>query len=250
MSTSNPNNSIEFKNVWKYFPFYHHITGGIKLFIFNLPKAIKTMRSSKFWALKDVSFEIKKGETVGFMGPNGAGKSTVLSLIAGVLRPSQGKVAINGRVAPLLELGAGFHNDLSGRENVMLNGILLGMTHKEMVQKLPTILEFAGLGEFIEQPIRMYSSGMKARLGFSVAVHIDPEILLVDEILAVGDEEFQAKCYQKMEEFKKKNITIVLVSHDRRTMENFCDRIIELKEGSLIRERVMKRDQEQKKARV
>ena len=138
-------------------------------------------------------------------------------------------------MAPLLELGAGFHHDLTGRENAVLNGILLGMTKEEIMARLDEVLAFAELGEFIDQPIRTYSTGMMARLGFSVAVHTDPEILLVDEILAVGDENFQKKCFAKMDEFRDRGITIILISHDRTTMERFCDRIIELKDGKLAR---------------
>lgn len=227
--------SVTFDNVWKYYPLYHQITGGIKLFLINMPKAIRKLREGKYYALKGLSFEIEKGEVVGIYGPNGAGKSTALSLIAGVMRPSQGKVIVNGRVAPLLELGAGFHHDLTGKENIILNGILLGMTKAEALSQLDAIVTFADLGEFIDQPIRIYSTGMLARLGFAVAVHTNPDILLVDEILAVGDEEFKKKCFAKMTEFKESGVTIVLVSHDRATMERFCDRIIEIDEGRFIR---------------
>ncbi len=231
---SNQEKVIIFEDVWKYYPLYHEITGGIKMFLINMPKAIKRMRGNKFWAVNGVSFEIYKGESFGIMGPNGSGKSTIMSMIAGVIKPSRGKVSVFGRVAPLLELGAGFHPELTGRENAMLNGILLGLTKKEITSKIDEILEFAGLGEFIDQPIRTYSSGMMARLGFSVAIHIDPDILLVDEILAVGDESFRKKCFAKMEDFKRQGVTIVLISHDRVTMESFCDRIIEIKEGKEV----------------
>ena len=228
--------SVEFHDVKKYFPLYHQITAGFKTFLINMPKAVSQFKNNKFWALNGVTFEVNKGEVFGIMGPNGAGKSTILSMIAGVIRQSSGNVAVHGRVAPLLELGAGFHPDLSGEENVILNGILLGMTKKEIMAKYEEILAFADLGEFIEQPIRTYSSGMKARLGFAVAVHTDPEILLVDEILAVGDEAFQQKCFAKMEDFKKRGITIILVSHDRATMESFCDRIVVINDGVVVKE--------------
>jgi lipopolysaccharide transport system ATP-binding protein len=229
----NQEKSVIFDDVWKYYPLYHQITGGIKRFLINMPAAVKQMRESKFWAVNGLSFEVNKGEAFGIMGPNGAGKSTVMAMIAGVIKPSRGKVTVKGRVAPLLELGAGFHHDLTGRENAVLNGILLGMTKREITGRLDQILAFAELGEFIDQPIRTYSSGMMARLGFSVAIHTDPEILLVDEILAVGDESFQRKCFAKMNEFKERSITIILISHDRTTMERFCDRIIEIKDGKL-----------------
>ena len=229
----NQEKSVIFDDVWKYYPLYHQITGGIKRFLINMPAAVKQMKESKFWAVNGLSFEVSKGEAFGIMGPNGAGKSTVMAMIAGVIKPSRGKVTVHGRVAPLLELGAGFHFDLTGRENAILNGILLGMTKVEILSRLDQILAFAELGEFIDQPIRTYSSGMMARLGFSVAIHTDPEILLVDEILAVGDENFQQKCFAKMNEFKERGITIILISHDRTTMERFCDRIIEIKDGKL-----------------
>lgn len=225
--------SVAFNDVWKYYPLYHQITGGLKRFLINLPAAVKQLRESKFWAVNGLSFEVYKGEAFGIMGPNGAGKSTVMAMIAGVIRPSKGRVTIHGRVAPLLELGAGFHFDLTGRENAVLNGILLGMTRVEIMAKLDEILAFAELGEFIDQPIRTYSSGMMARLGFSVAIHTDPDILLVDEILAVGDENFQRKCFARMNEFKARGVTIILISHDRTTMERFCDRIITIAGGKL-----------------
>src|SRR3989344_1695400 len=231
----NQEKSVLFDDVWKYYPLYHQITGGIKRFFINMPAAVRQMKESKFWAVNGLSFEVDKGEAFGIMGPNGAGKSTVMAMIAGVIKPSKGKVTVHGRVAPLLELGAGFHHDLTGRENAVLNGILLGMTKAEIMAQLDHVLAFAELGEFIDQPIRTYSTGMMARLGFSVAVHTDPEILLVDEILAVGDENFQKKCFAKMDEFRDRGITIILISHDRTTMERFCDRIIELKDGKLAR---------------
>jgi len=224
-------NAVVFEHVRKYYPLYHHITGGFKLFLFNMPKAIAQMKDSKYWALKDVSFEVKRGEVFGIMGSNGAGKSTILSLIAGVMRPSGGKIQVHGRIAPLLELGAGFHPDLTGRENAMLNGILLGLTKKEISSQMNNILDFADLGQFIDQPVRTYSTGMLARLGFSVAINTDPELLLVDEILAVGDENFQNKCFAKMMEFRERGVTIVIVSHNRAVMEQLCDRIIEIKDG-------------------
>mgnify|MGYP001604443026 CR=1 FL=1 len=225
---------VIFDDVWKYYPLYHQITGGIKRFLINLPAAVKQIKESKFWAVNGLSFAVRKGEAFGIMGPNGAGKSTVMAMIAGVIKPSKGRLTVCGKVAPLLELGAGFHFDLTGRENAVLNGILLGLTKAEILAKLDQILAFAELGEFIDQPIRTYSSGMMARLGFSVAIHTDPEILLIDEILAVGDENFQQKCLIKMNQFKESGVTIILISHDRTTMERFCDRIIEIKDGKLV----------------
>ena len=187
-------------------------------------------------ALDDVSFEIKKGETVGIVGPNGSGKSTTLALIAGVLRPQAGRVDVLGRVCPLLELGAGFHPELTGRENIVLNGVLLGFTRRALLQRMDEIIAFSELESFLDQPIRTYSTGMVARLGFSVAVCLDPEILLIDEILSVGDLHFQAKCRGKLDEFKKQEVTIVLVSHSVGEIRRLCDRAILLEQGRMVKE--------------
>jgi len=217
---------IKFNEVTKSYPLYHHITGGLKNLIFNLPKAVREMKRAKFTALENISFEIKKGECVGFIGRNGAGKSTTLGLIAQVLKPNKGTVEINGRVSPLLELGGGFHPDLSGIENIQLNGVLLGLTRKQVQERLQQIVEFSELGEFINQPIRTYSSGMLARLGFSVIAHLEPTILLIDEVLAVGDASFQKKCLQKMQEFKGQGVTMILVSHNVQDIQKICSRVI------------------------
>lgn len=187
-------------------------------------------------ALDDVSFEIKKGETIGLIGPNGSGKSTTLALIAGVLQPQVGRVDVQGRVCPLLELGAGFHSELTGRENIVLNGVLLGLTRREVLSKMDEIIAFSELESFLDQSVRTYSTGMIARLGFSVAVHLDPEILLIDEILSVGDLHFQAKCRGKLDEFKKQDVTIVLVSHSIGEIRRLCDRVIWLKDGGIVAE--------------
>jgi lipopolysaccharide transport system ATP-binding protein len=218
--------AINFEKVSKTYPLYHHITGGIKNFLFHLPNAINSMRKFKFEALHDITFSVNKGESIGIIGRNGAGKSTILGLMAGVLKPTGGRVTIKGKVAPLLELGGGFHAELTGRENIILNGILLGMTKSEVKRKMDVIIEFSELASFIEQPIRMYSSGMLARLGFSVIANLEPDILLIDEILAVGDKDFQKKCLEKMQEFKKLGVTIVLVSHNMGDVEMMCDRAI------------------------
>lgn len=209
---------------------YHHFTGGIKNLIFHPVKGIRSLRGSHFLALKDISFEVKKGETLGIIGKNGAGKSTILGLIAGVLKPSIGKITVNGRVSPLLELGAGFHNELTGRENIILKGILMGLTKKDIIRKIDEIIEFSELNEFIDQPIRVYSSGMLARLGFSVAAHIDSQIILIDEILAVGDESFQRKCLDRMLTFKKNGVTILFVSHAMEKIDFICDRVMWIEE--------------------
>lgn len=222
--------------VHKNFPMYHYFRGGIKNLLLHFPAAVKSIRKKKFTVLKDISFEVSVGETIGVIGKNGAGKSTILGLLAGVLKPSSGQVTVVGRIAPLLELGAGFHPELSGRENILLNGILLGMLKREVEEKRDAIIEFSELEEFIDQPIRTYSSGMLARLGFSVAVHCDPDILLVDEVLAVGDQDFQEKCIEKMRIFKQEQKTIVFVSHNRDEILKVCDRVIWIDQGIIYRE--------------
>lgn len=189
--------------------------------------------SETFWALKDVSLEIKKGETFGIIGPNGSGKSTLLKLIAGVSQPTKGTISIQGRLAPLIELGAGFHPELTGRENVFLNGVILGMKRAEVEKKFKEIVDFAELWEFIDQPVKHYSSGMYLRLAFAVAVHTDPEVLLVDEILAVGDAAFQAKCHKRMEEFHHQEKTIIIVTHSMDVVTRYCQRAAFLHKGSL-----------------
>ncbi len=224
--------AIRFEKVKKIYYLYANV--GFKELLLHPLRYRKEKRKRALLAVRDVSFEIKRGESFGFMGPNGSGKSTILSLIAGVLKPDGGSILVNGRVAPLLELGAGFHHELTGRENIMLNSIILGMTKKEAEKKTEKIIEFSELGEFIDQPIRTYSSGMLARLGFSVAIHVEPEILLVDEILAVGDENFQKKCLDKMLSFKKNGVTIVFVSHNIEQVEKICDRVARLDKGSIV----------------
>jgi lipopolysaccharide transport system ATP-binding protein len=217
---------IIFDNVSKSYPLYHHITGGIKNFLFNLPKAVSSIKNSRYEVLRGIFFEVFKGEAFAIIGRNGAGKSTILGLIAGVLIPSKGRVTVRGKISPLLELGGGFHPELTGRENIMLNGVLLGLTRLEVRKKMEEIIEFSELREFINQPIRTYSSGMLARLGFSVVSSLDPEILLIDEILAVGDMEFQKKCLDKMMGFKKSGVAIVFVSHSMEDIKRICDRVM------------------------
>jgi lipopolysaccharide transport system ATP-binding protein len=203
--------------------------------LLHLPRFIRELKNRKpFHALDGVSFEVRRGECLGIIGRNGSGKSTTLGLIAGVLRPTSGEIIVRGRTAPLLELGAGFHPELSGRENIILNGILLGMTRAQVMDRIEDIIEFSGVREFIHRPIRVYSSGMVARLGFSVAVHLDPEILLIDEVLAVGDEDFQKKCLAKMHEFHSHGVTMVFVSHDLDDIAKICDRVALLEKGHLV----------------
>jgi ABC-2 type transport system ATP-binding protein/lipopolysaccharide transport system ATP-binding protein len=185
-----------------------------------------------FMALNDVSLTVHRNEVFGIIGNNGAGKSTMLKLIARVLRPSSGRVCVQGRVAPLLELGAGFHPELSGRENVYLNGAMLGFSRKDMNRKFEEILAFSEIGEFIDAPLRTYSSGMMARLGFSVAMDVEPDILILDEILSVGDESFQKKCLNRIEEIKQES-TILLVSHSMKQVEQMCTRVAWLDHGQV-----------------
>ena len=187
-------------------------------------------------ALDKVSMEIKKGETVGIIGTNGSGKSTILKIITGVLSENSGDVEINGRISALLELGAGFNQQYTGIENVYLNGTMMGFTDEEIKAKLPEILEFADIGDYVYQPVKTYSSGMFVRLAFAVAINIDPEILIVDEALSVGDVFFQAKCYAKFEEFKRKGKTIVFVSHDLSSIAKYCDRVYLLNKGKMLGE--------------
>jgi lipopolysaccharide transport system ATP-binding protein len=186
-----------------------------------------------FWALRNVSFDIPKGSFYGIIGHNGSGKSTLLRLCAGIHKPTSGRIDVDGRVSALLELGSGFHPDLTGRENVFLNGAMLGLGKKQMAAAIDEIAEFSGIGDFIDAPVKVYSSGMHVRLGFAIAVHVEPEILLVDEVLAVGDEEFQRKCFDHIYSLRRKGTTIVLVSHDAGTMETLCDEVAWLDHGEL-----------------
>jgi lipopolysaccharide transport system ATP-binding protein len=224
---------VRFEHVFKSYPIYSQILTGLKASLLHVPETLQRFRRHRFLALNDISFEIRQGESVGLIGSNGSGKSTTLALMAGVLTAQAGKVEVRGRVCPLLELGAGFHPELTGRENILLNGILLGLTRREVWSKLEQIIAFSELETFLDQPIRTYSSGMLARLGFSVAVHLVPEILLIDEILAVGDLRFQVKCREKLEEFKKQGVSIILVSHSLGEVRNFCERAIWLKDGKI-----------------
>ena len=191
---------------------------------------------AEHYALNDVDFEVYKGETVGIIGTNGSGKSTILKIITGVLNPTKGNVEIDGRISALLELGAGFNSEYTGLENVYLNGTMIGFSREEIDARLQDILDFADIGEYINQPVKMYSSGMFVRLAFAVAINIDPEILIVDEALSVGDVFFQAKCYKKFEEFKQMGKTILFVSHDLSSISKYCDRVVLLNKGKKLAE--------------
>lgn len=196
-------------------------------------KDVSSNDNRKLWALRNVSFEVEKGESFGIVGPNGAGKSTILKLLAGITIPTYGHKQVLGRVAPLIELGAGFHPELTGRENVFINGSILGMKQDEIEKKFDSIVAFAELESFVDVPLKKFSSGMYARLAFSVAIHMEPDILLVDEVLAVGDWPFQAKCYERMEQFRKTGTTIVLVSHNLDVVRRICQKTMLLSKGEV-----------------
>ena len=189
-----------------------------------------------FWAVRDVSFQVARGETLGIIGHNGAGKSTILKLLSNITAPSEGRITINGRLSALIEVGSGFHPELSGRENVYLSGSILGMQRREIAAKLDSIVEFAGIRQFIDTPVKRYSSGMYVRLGFAIAAHLDPDILLLDEVLAVGDAAFQAKCIQRIKELETAGTTIVFISHDLGAVERLCQRVLLMRKGQVASE--------------
>lgn len=188
----------------------------------------------KLWALKDVSFQVEAGQSLGIVGHNGAGKTTALKLLSQVTYPTQGSIRVRGRLGTLIELGAGFHPEMTGRENVYLNGVILGMTRREIAARFDSIVDFAGIDDFIDTPVKRYSSGMYVRLAFAVAAHIDPDVLLVDEVLAVGDISFRAKCYRRMADLRQNGTTVVLVSHDVYAIRDTCDRAILLWQGQIL----------------
>lgn len=226
--------AIRLDHVSKAYPRHRHLTRGLKQSLLHLPDLIRQVRADPFLALENICLEVRRGETVGIIGANGSGKSTMLGLIAGVIQPQAGTIEVHGRVVPLLELGAGFHYELTGRENIVLNGVLMGLTRREVAERMDAIVVFSGLDEAsLNEPIRTFSTGMVARLGFSVAVHLDPEILLIDEILAVGDGQFQAKCHDRLEEFRRQGATIVIVSHALAEVRRLCDRVVWLEGGKI-----------------
>jgi len=221
--------AIEIRNLWKHFRLYSDPALTLK------ERAIfwRRNRTEDFAALKDINLEVPRGTTVGIIGRNGSGKSTLLKIISRILYPSRGKVEVHGRVSTLLELGAGFHPDFTGRENIFLNASILGFTRKETKERLGEIIQFAELGAFIDNPVRNYSSGMYMRLGFAVAVHVDPDILLIDEVLAVGDLPFQQKCLERIRDFRKESRTIVFVTHSLAMVESLCDVVVWLDQGAI-----------------
>ena len=221
--------AIEVSNVWKSFRLYHEKNQYIKAAVLRGRRA----RYEEFWAIQDVSFDVPFGSTFGIIGSNGSGKSTMLKCLAKILYPNKGTVSVNGRLAALLELGAGFHYELSGRENIYLNGAILGMSRKDLASRYDEIVEFAGLERFIDTPVKNYSSGMIVRLGFAIAVNVEPEILLIDEVLSVGDQSFQRKSIDKIDSFRKDGRTIIVVSHSTSQLQQLCKNIAWLEKGEL-----------------
>ncbi len=222
-------NVIEVKNVWKKFKIYHDKPHTLKDKVLFWNRNKYEVR----WVLEDISFEVKKGESIGIIGKNGSGKSTLLKLLTKIIYPNKGSINMKGRVAGLLELGAGFHPDLSGRNNIYINASIFGLSKKEIDKVFQTIVDFAELQDFIDNPVRTYSSGMYMRLAFAVAINIHADILLIDEILAVGDISFQEKCLNKLKEIKKSGVTIVIVSHSLEQIERFCDKSIWIHSGQI-----------------
>lgn len=222
-------NVIEVKNVWKKFKLYHDKPHTLKDKVLFWNRNKYEVR----WVLEDISFELKKGESIGIIGKNGSGKSTLLKLLTKIIYPNKGSINMKGRVAGLLELGAGFHPDLSGRENIYINASIFGLSKKEIDKAFQEIVDFAELQDFIDNPVRTYSSGMYMRLAFAVAINIHADILLIDEILAVGDISFQEKCLNKLKEIKKSGVTIVIVSHSLEQIERFCDKSIWIHSGQI-----------------
>jgi ABC-type polysaccharide/polyol phosphate transport system ATPase subunit len=205
----------------------------LKSAVLELVRGRRQRVRDRFVALRDIDLTVEAGQTLGIVGANGSGKSTLLKLVAGIYRPDSGTVRVRGRVAPLIELGAGFHPELTGRENVVINGIILGLSQREVRRRLDAIVEFAGMGEFIDAPSRTYSSGMYMRLGFAVAVHLDPDVLLIDEVLAIGDEAFTRKCADRFAEFRRVGKTMLLVGHEAATVERWCDEAVWLDHGMI-----------------
>jgi len=221
--------AVDIRSVSKNYRIYHEKIPSLKNTII---RGIRTT-FEEFMALDDVSLSIKHGQTIGIIGPNGSGKSTLLKLMAKIIQPTKGEIIVNGPMSALLELGAGFHPDLTGKENIYINAAILGMKKREIDKKLDDIIEFSGLEKFIDTPVKNYSSGMYMRLGFSVAINVNPDILLIDEVLAVGDQAFQAKCYKVIYDFMKRGKTIIIVSHDLETIADLCSRVVFLKDGRI-----------------
>jgi ABC-2 type transport system ATP-binding protein len=222
--------AVHVDHVTKSFRMYHERNQSLKAAIMRGRRSVH----EDFLALKDVTFDVPAGSTFGLIGSNGSGKSTLLKCLANIYYPNKGSITHNGKVAAMLEVGSGFHHELSGRENIFLNGSILGMSRKEIVSKFDEIVHFSGVEQFIDQPVKNYSSGMYVRLGFAIAINVDPDILVVDEVLAVGDAEFQEKCFQKFRDFKAAGKTVILVSHSMTTVEAMCDHAAWLNHGDLM----------------
>lgn len=223
---------ITFENVWKKYSKQQVLNNSLReelVSVITGRKCREELAEGEFWALKDINLTVQKGECIGLYGPNGSGKSTILKLISNVTYPTKGDMGVQGRVAPLIELGAGMHPDLTGIENIYMNGAILGSSIRELKRRIGEIVEFSGLDDFINVPVKKYSSGMYLRLAFSIAVHSPADIFLFDEVLAVGDEEFKIKCRNKINDFKNIGNTVIVVTHDRDEMNHFCNRIIEVK---------------------
>ena len=225
-------NAITVKDVTKIYKMYEKPIDRLKE---SLHPAHREYHK-KFYALNNLSFQVKKGETVGIIGTNGSGKSTILKIITGVLSPTTGTVEVEGNISALLELGAGFNSDYTGIENIYMNGTMMGFSRKEMDGKLQDILDFADIGDFVHQPVKTYSSGMFIRLAFALAINVEPEILIVDEALSVGDVFFQSKCYRRMEEIRQKGTTILMVTHDMGSIIKYCDKVVLLNKGNFVAE--------------
>ena len=222
--------AVRVNDVSKRFRLYHERNQTLKSAILRG----KASKHEDFWALKDISFDVIEGHTHGLIGSNGSGKSTLLKCLAKIYWPTSGTIEYRGRMASLLEVGSGFHLELSGRENIYLNGSILGMSKKEIDSKFDEIVDFSGVERFLDQPVKNYSSGMYVRLGFSIAINVDPDILVVDEVLSVGDEEFQRKSFQKFLEFKKRGKTVILVTHTMPVVEDICDTVTWINKGEMM----------------
>ena len=225
--------AVRFDQISKLFTLHHERPRSLQELFLSLTRFQRRTRREKYWVLNDISFEIEQGEMVGIIGPNGAGKSTILKLISRIIEPTSGRLEVNGRLGALLELGAGFHPDLTGRENVYLNGAFLGFTKADMDRIFDSIVAFSEMEQFIDIPVKHYSSGMYMRLGFSIAIHLQPELLLVDEVLAVGDRSFQLRCLDRVQQMKRQGVTIMLVSHDLTQIRKLYDRAIWIDDGQV-----------------
>ncbi len=234
--------AIEIKNIGVLYRIYHERVFSLKEATISSVKKLGKMATGQspaesyqdFWAIRNINFKVPRGCTFGITGRNGSGKSTTLKVISGVLHPTEGELWVRGRISALVELGAGFDPELTGRENIYFGASVAGLSRKQTDHKIDRIIDFAELRDFIDMPVKNYSSGMYARLGFALATDVDPDVLIVDEILSVGDAPFQAKCLDRMNEFKKKGVTILFVSHQGEQTQNFCDEILELEKGSIV----------------